>query len=43
MDGRFFEKTKQRSDTIPDDAFPQVFQVDYARVYQWSAADRKQR
>jgi hypothetical protein len=43
VDGRFFEQTRQRSDNIPADDFPQVFQIDYARVYQWSAADKNQR
>lgn len=35
VDGRFFEKTDQRADRLPASAFPQVFQVDYVRVYQW--------
>lgn len=36
VDGRFFEKTKQRADLLPVDAFPQTLQVDYIRVYQWA-------
>ena len=36
VDGRFFEKTKQRADKLPDDAFPQILEVDWVRVYQWA-------
>lgn len=36
VDGRFFEKTDQRADRIPDDHFPQTLEVDYVRVYQWA-------
>lgn len=36
VDGRFFEGTDQRADLLPPDAFPQVLQVDYVRVYQWA-------
>lgn len=36
VDGRFFEKTKQRADHLPDSAFPQTLLVDYVRVYQWA-------
>lgn len=36
VDGRFFEKTDQRADLLPEDAFPQRLQVDYVRVYQWA-------
>ena len=36
VDGRFFEKTDQRADLLPEDAFPQTLQVDYVRVYQWA-------
>jgi hypothetical protein len=36
VDGRFFEKTDQRADLLPPDAFPQVLQVDYIRVFQWA-------
>jgi hypothetical protein len=36
VDGRFFEKTDQRADLLPKDAFPQTLQVDYVRVYQWA-------
>jgi beta-glucanase (GH16 family) len=36
VDGRFFEKTKQRADNLPATAFPQTLQVDYVRVYQWA-------
>lgn len=36
VDGRFFEKTKQRADNLPASAFPQTLQVDYVRVYQWA-------
>lgn len=36
VDGRFFQKTKQRSDLLPDKAFPQTLLVDYVRVYQWA-------
>jgi len=35
VDGRFFEKTDQRADNIPDEDFPQSLEVDYVRVYQW--------
>lgn len=34
--GNFFAETGQNSDRIPDEAFPQVFRVDYVRVYQWA-------
>jgi beta-glucanase (GH16 family) len=36
VDGRFFEKTDQRADLLPADAFPQTLQVDYVRVFQWA-------
>ena len=36
VDGRFFEKTDQRADQIAPGAFPQTFQCDYVRVYQWA-------
>ena len=36
VDGRFFEKTKQRADSLPEDMFPQTLEVDYIRVYQWA-------
>ncbi|MEZ6141110.1 MAG: glycoside hydrolase family 16 protein [Zavarzinella sp.] len=36
VDGRFFEKTGQRADLLPPEAFPQILQIDYIRVYQWS-------
>ena len=36
VDGRFFEKTDQRADLLPPDAFPQVLEIDYIRVYQWA-------
>ena len=39
VDGRFFEKTNQSADLLPPDAFPQILQIDYIRVYQW--ADRE--
>lgn len=36
VDGNFFANTGQKSDNVPDSAFPQVFLVDYVRVYQWA-------
>ena len=36
VDGRFFDGTKQRADHLPGDAFPQVLQIDYVRVFQWA-------
>lgn len=36
VDGRFFQATKQKSDLLPDKAFPQTLLVDYVRVYQWA-------
>jgi hypothetical protein len=36
VDGRFFEKTDQLADLLPPDAFPQILQVDYIRVFQWA-------
>lgn len=36
VDGRFFQGTKQNSNLLADDAFPQTMQVDYVRVYQWA-------
>ncbi len=36
VDGRFFEKTRQRADNLPASAFPQTLEVDYVRVYQWA-------
>lgn len=36
VDGRFFEKTTQRADLLPNSAFPQTMLVDYVRVYQWA-------
>lgn len=35
VDGRFFEKTKQKVDLLPASAFPQVLKIDFVRVYQW--------
>jgi len=35
VDGRFFNNTKQKADSLPADAFPQTLQIDYIRVYQW--------
>ena len=36
VDGRFFNNTKQKADSLPADAFPQTLQIDYIRVYQWA-------
>ncbi|MEP2776796.1 MAG: glycoside hydrolase family 16 protein [Luteolibacter sp.] len=36
VDGRFFEGTDQRADSLPAEAFPQSLQVDYVRVFQWA-------
>jgi beta-glucanase (GH16 family) len=36
VDGRFFEKTNQRADLLPDEAFPQALQIDYIRVSKWA-------
>lgn len=36
VDGGFFEKTDQLADKLPPDAFPQILQIDYVRVYQWA-------
>lgn len=36
VDGRFFEKTDQRADRIPEGQFPQTLQIDYIRVWQWA-------
>lgn len=36
VDGRFFEWTDQRADSLPPDAFPQILMLDYIRVYQWT-------
>jgi beta-glucanase (GH16 family) len=36
VDGRFFEKTGQRADLLPPEAFPQILEVDYIRVYEWA-------
>ena len=36
VDGRFFERTDQRADNLPAEAFPQVLEIDYVRVYQWA-------
>lgn len=36
VDGRFFEKTDQKADKLSPDAFPQVLNIDYVRVYQWA-------
>lgn len=36
VDGRFFEGTEQQADLLSPDAFPQILQVDYVRVYQWA-------
>lgn len=35
VDGRFFQGTKQNSNSLPESAFPQTLLVDYIRVYQW--------
>ncbi|YCM44170.1 glycoside hydrolase family 16 protein [Verrucomicrobiaceae bacterium 227] len=40
-DGGFFKdpnngSTDQNSDNIPDSEFPQVFEIDYVRVFQWA-------
>lgn len=40
-DGGFFKdpnngNTDQNSDKIPDSKFPQVFEIDYVRVFQWA-------
>jgi beta-glucanase (GH16 family) len=37
VDGGFFEGTDQKSSRLADEAFPQVFEIDYVRVYQWAA------
>ncbi|MDA7881897.1 glycoside hydrolase family 16 protein [Akkermansiaceae bacterium] len=34
VDGHFFGGTDQKSDRVPDSAFPQTLLVDYVRVYQ---------
>lgn len=36
VNGGFFNGTGQNADNLPDDAFPQIFEVEYARVYQWA-------
>ncbi|WP_269541393.1 glycoside hydrolase family 16 protein [Cerasicoccus fimbriatus] len=36
VNGGFFNGTGQNANNLPDSAFPQVFEVDYARVYQWA-------
>lgn len=36
VDGGFFDKTEQRADLLPPDAFPQVLQIDSIRVFQWA-------
>ena len=36
VDGRFFENTDQRADSLPPDAFPQLLKIDYIHVYQWA-------
>lgn len=36
VNGGFFNGTGQNANHLPDDAFPQVLEVDYARVYQWA-------
>ncbi len=36
VDGGFFNGTGQHSKNVPDKDFPQLFQVDYVRVYQWA-------
>jgi len=36
VNGGFFNGTGQNADNLPDESFPQLFQVDYIRVYQWA-------
>jgi beta-glucanase (GH16 family) len=36
VDGNFFRGTGQRADNLPASAFPQVFAVEWVRVYQWA-------
>lgn len=36
INGGFFNGTGQDAGNLPANAFPQVFEVDYARVYQWA-------
>ena len=36
VDGGFFANTDQKADRLPDSAFPQVFLVDYVRVFEWA-------
>ncbi len=36
VDGGFFDGTGQKSDRLPDSAFPQVLLVDYVRVFEWA-------
>jgi beta-glucanase (GH16 family) len=36
VDGGFFNGTDQKAERLPDSAFPQVFQIDYVRVFQWA-------
>lgn len=36
VDGGFFAGTDQKSDRLPDSEFPQVFLLDYVRVFQWA-------
>lgn len=41
VDGRFFEKTDQRADRLPDAAFPQTLLIDWVRVYQKDRGPRE--
>lgn len=36
VDGNFFAETEQNSNNLPDAVFPQVFEIDYVRVFQWA-------
>lgn len=36
VNGGFFNGTGQNADNLPDDAFPQILEVDYVRVYQYA-------
>ena len=41
VDGGFFSGTDLKSDRLSDDAFPQVFEIDYARVFQWAPPQKE--